>query len=112
MMRPWGQPAYPLAGWQDQFLTGMRTGLRQGDPALAEIVELASEIVAVERQPGGALDPRVPTTFQVSDLKRPMWLYLFYRKHPVLTYSIPVGLLLLAFALGRASARSSPRGSQ
>jgi hypothetical protein len=79
-------------------------GAAKADPDLAEIVRLAREVVAVERQPGGALDPRTPSTFKISDLKTPLRAYLFYRKNPLLTYAIPVGILALAFVLGRVSA--------
>jgi len=92
-------------GWQDQFLTAIKAGAQRADPDLGEMIELASEIISVERQPGGALDPRTPSTFKISDLRTPMKAYLFYRKHPVATYAIPIGILAFAFLLGRASAR-------
>ncbi len=92
-------------GWQDTFLTAIKTGAQRTDPDLGDMIGLATEIISVERQPGGALDPRTPSTFKISDLRTPMKAYLFYRKHPLATYAIPAGILALAFLIGRASAR-------
>jgi hypothetical protein len=100
-----GRGALGAANWQDQFMTGLQRGMSEANPDLAQAVQLAAEIVAVERQPGGALDPNTPSTFQIADLHLPLKAYLFYRKHPLLIYSIPIGILLAAFLLGRATAR-------
>lgn len=68
------------------------------------MTRLATQIVTVERQPGGLLDPRTPSTFRIADLKRPLRTYLYFRRHPALAYAIPIGILLGAFFLGRATA--------
>lgn len=92
------------ANWQDTFVNALAVGAARTDPEIGELVQLVTQIVAVERQPGGALDPRTPSTFRVSDLRRPLKAYLFYRKHPLVAYAIPLGIVGLAFLLGRASA--------
>lgn len=98
------------ADWQQVFTNALVVGAQRTDPQIGEVVQLVSEIVRVERQPGGALDPRTPSTFQVRDLRRPLKAYLFYRKHPLVVYSIPIGILGLAFLLGRASAAVTKGG--
>jgi len=104
LTRPTPRRFAALADWKDDFARGLQRGVQQADPEIAEVVSLAREIVAVEREPGGALDPNTPSTFTVGDLRTPMRAYLFYRKHPIVTIAIPVGILALAFVLGRATA--------
>src|SRR5205807_1561141 len=94
------------APWQDQLFSALQTGVQRADPDLAEAIKLAQQIIVVEKQPGGLLDPRTPSTFKISDLHRPMRMYLFYRRHKLVVYAIPVAILALTFLAGRASARS------
>lgn len=91
------------ADWQQVLENALVTGAQRTDPQVGEVVKLVTDVVRVERQPGGALDPRTPSTFHVQDLRRPLKAYLFYRKHPFVVYAIPIGILGLAFALGRAT---------
>jgi len=80
-----------VGSWDQTFLDAIVTGAQRTDPELAEIVQLAREIIAVERGPGGALDPRTPSTFKVSDLRWPLKTYLGYRRQPLLFMAVPVG---------------------
>jgi len=93
-----------MGAWQDQLLNALQVGASRTDPELGEIVQLVTQILAVERQPGGALDPHTPSTFRIQDLHRPLEAYLFYRKHPWVVYAIPALSLAIVFLLGRASA--------
>jgi hypothetical protein len=93
-----------LQGWQDTLVQALQQGAQRVDPDLAEVTRLAAEIVAVERRPGGLLDPRTPSTFRIADLKRPLRTYLFFRRHRALAYAIPIGLVAAVFLLGRATA--------
>jgi hypothetical protein len=93
-----------LVRLQDTLTHALEQGVDRADPDLAAVVQLARQILATERQPGGLLDPTKPSTFKVSDLKRPMQLYLYARRHPAILYAVPIGLLALTFLLGRASA--------
>ena len=74
---------------------------------LAEVVRLALEIAAEEKKPGGLLAPGSKSSFHVGDLKRPMRLYLTYRRHRggiiASAVAIPVVALGAAFLAGRAS---------
>ena len=95
------------ASWQDTLAHALQQGVERADPDLAEVTRLAQQILVVERQPGGLLDPRTPSTFKISDLRRPMKTYLFLRKHPAVFYAVPLGILALTFLLGRATAPKS-----
>jgi hypothetical protein len=95
------------ASWQDTLTHALQQGVERADPDLAEVVHLAQQILVVERQPGGLLDPRTPSTFKISDLQRPMKAYLFLRKHPAVVYALPLGILALTFLVGRATAPKS-----
>ena len=98
-----------LSAWHDQLVQALQKGVQRADPNLADVVQLTSEILTLEREPGGLLDPRTPSTFQIADLRRPMRMYLYYRRHPLVVYAIPIGVLALAFFLGRASKRKDAR---
>jgi hypothetical protein len=100
---------HALSNWQEQLFAGIREGAKQADPDLAEVIDLATEVVHTERAPGGALDPNTPSTFRIADLKQPLRAYLFYRRHPLLTLASPAGILALVFLLGRASVSRSTR---
>ena|SRR5215471_17641601 len=73
------------------------------DADARDVASLVIEIMSVERQPGGLLDPRTPSTFQVGDLKTPLRTYLFFRKYPWALVAFPVGALVIAYLLGRSS---------
>ena len=104
-----GSRRRPLGGWQDTLTQALQQGVQRVDPDLAEVTRLAMEIVAVERKPGGLLDPRTPSTFRIADLKRPLRTYLYLRRHPVLAYAIPIALVSAIFLLGRATAPTKPK---
>lgn len=87
----------------DNLLQILASSSRAIDPDLPDVVNLTREVIAIERRPGGLLDPSTPSTFRIVDLKKPLHAYLFYRKHPWILYAIPLGILGLAFAIGRAS---------
>jgi len=74
------------------------------DPDLPQVVGLVREIIAMERRPGGLLDPAKPSTFRVRDLRMPLQTYIQIRRHPWVVYAVPAGLLALAFLLGRRTA--------
>jgi hypothetical protein len=96
-----------LVRWQDTLRHAVEQGVQQADPDLAEVVQLAQEVIVTERKPGGLLDPSKPSTFKVADLKKPLKGYLFLRRNPVVLYAAPIGILALAFLLGRASKPST-----
>jgi hypothetical protein len=96
-----------LARWQDTVTHALQKGVQQADPALAEIVQLAQQILVTERKPGGLLDPSKPSTFKIGDLKKPMQAYLYARRNPIVLYAVPIGIVALAFLLGRASKTSA-----
>ena len=73
------------------------------DPDAREVVQLALEAIRVERQPGGMLDPRSPSTFKTRDLRTPLRAWLFFRRNKWALYAIPASVLALAFLAGRAS---------
>lgn len=107
MLRPRGLGAVPA--WQQKLKAALEQGIQRADPQVAEVVALAQEIIAMERRPGGALDPSTPSTFQIADMRKPMRYYLYYRRHPAIAYAIPIGILLLSFLLGRATVSRSPK---
>jgi hypothetical protein len=96
-----------LARWQDTLKHAVEQGVQQADPDLAEVVQLAQQILVTERKPGGLLDPSKPSTFRVADLKKPMHAYLYLRRNPVVLYAAPIAIVGLAFLLGRASKSSA-----
>ena len=99
-----GNRRRPLGGWQDTLTQALQQGVQRADPDLADVTKLAMEIVSVERQPGGLLDPRTPSTFRIADLKRPLRTYLYLRRHPALAYAIPIAIASAIFFLGRVTA--------
>jgi hypothetical protein len=106
-----GQRNASLARWQDTLTHAVEQGVQQGvqraDPDLAEVVQLAQQVLVTERRPGGLLDPSKPSTFKVADLKKPLRAYLYVRRNPTVLYAAPIGILALAFLLGRASKTSA-----
>jgi hypothetical protein len=96
-----------LARWQDTVTHALEKGVQQADPDVADIVQLAQQILVTERKPGGLLDPTKPSTFKIGDLKKPMQAYLYARRNPIVLYAVPIGIVALAFLLGRASKTSA-----
>ena len=73
------------------------------DPDARDIAQLVQEAVSIERQPGGMLDPRTPSTFRLKDLKTPLRTWIFFRRHKWAVYAVPISILGLAFPVGRAT---------
>jgi hypothetical protein len=73
------------------------------DRDAGEVAQLVQEAVAIERQPGGMLDPRTPSTFRLNDLKTPLRTWIFFRRHKWAVYAVPLSILGLAFLVGRAT---------
>jgi hypothetical protein len=96
-----------IAPWQDTLTHALEQGVQRADPDLADVVQLAQQILVTERKPGGLLDPRKPSTFKVADLRKPMQAYLYARRNPIVLYAVPIGIVALAFLLGRASKPSA-----
>ena len=87
----------------DTVASALAAGAMTLDPDMPEIIRLAQEVIRVERQPGGLLDPRSPSTFKLRDLRTPMRTWLFFRRNRWALYAIPASVLALAFLAGRAS---------
>jgi hypothetical protein len=87
----------------DTIANAFAAGAFANDPAARDVVQLAMEAIRVERQPGGLLDPRTPSTFSVRDLRTPLRAWLFFRRNKWALYALPAGILTLAFLAGRAT---------
>jgi hypothetical protein len=99
------------ARWQDTVTHALEQGVQHADPDVAEIIQLAQQILVTERKPGGLLDPSKPSTFKIGDLRKPMQVYLYARRNPIVLYAVPIGIVALAFFLGRASKNSAKEHS-
>ncbi len=73
------------------------------DPAMPDVLRMVRHAIEFERRPGGLLDPRKPSTFNVGKVKTALELYMNVRRNPWVLYAIPAGVLAIAYLLGRSS---------
>ncbi len=93
----------PLVATLMQFLEARASS----DPETRQTIGLLQQAIALELEPGGALDPDSPSNFRLSSLRRPLEAYLFARENPTTAAGIPIvaaaGLVGLGYLFGKRS---------